>query len=148
MSLHDAIQAANKVFFDPVAGFAEQVTYIPQGVLDDEFDIDGVVDWDNEEGNNQMRGEGRSSLNQDHGRTTRGSIQVELPTTRKTTAGATVAMVVNENGKDRIVVTRHGSGETVTLVVKRILARDEAAQLVLCHTETEHMATPRKTRFG
>ena len=148
MSLHDAIGEMNSIFFDADGGFAESVTYLPQGSTEDQFTLDAVVDWGDEEGNNQVRGEGRATLNQDRGRTTRGSVVVELPTTRTNDDGDVVNVVVNENGRDRIHVTKHGSGVVTKLSVKRIVARDEAAQAVLCHTETEHAAQPRKTRFG
>ncbi len=147
MSLHDAIDEMNAIFFD-AEGFGEVVTYLPQGSEADEFEITAVVDWGNEEGNNQVRGEGRASMNQDRGRSTRGSIIVELPTTRVDEDGDVVNVVVSENGKDRIRVTKHGSGVIRNLAVKRIVGRDEAAQSVLCHTETEYTAQPRKSRFA
>lgn len=146
MSLHDAIDRLNSVFFD-ADGFAESVTYIPQGFEAESFSINAIVDWGDEEGNNQVRGEGRSTLNQDRGRSVRSSAIVELPTTR-VVDGVTVRMLVNENGRDRILVTKPGDATPTRLSVKRVIARDGSAMSVLCNHETEYAAQNRTTRFG
>ena len=49
MNLHQKIAAASSVFFD-TEGFAEELTYVPQGDSNHQFTIVAVVDWDNEEG--------------------------------------------------------------------------------------------------
>ena len=149
MSLHDEIATANGHFFSADA-FAETVTYVPQGVDGDAFTIAAVVDWDNEEGNNQVRGDGRSDLNRDGGRSVRQSVIVELPTSRDdpNNPGTLIPMTVDENGKDRIKVTQHGSGNVVVLSVKRIVGRDEAAQSVLCTRTVRHQAQPIHSRSG
>jgi len=156
MTLHDEIEAMNDVFFDTVGGFAETVTYLPQGDSDCQFTIDAVVDWDNEEGNNQVRGDGRSDLNKSQGRSVRQTIIVELPTTRvivtdsETDPPTTeiIKLVVDENGKDRIVVAKHGSDETVTLSVKRVIGRDASAQSVLCVRTVRYEAQSINSRMG
>lgn len=147
MNLHDAIVDANAVFFDAESGFAEEVTFRPGGKVSKEFPINAIVDWGDEEGANQIRGEGRSSLNRDKGRSTRTTPIVEMPT-KVTHRGVVIPVIVGDDGKDRIVVKKHGTDETVTLAVKRIIARDEAAQSVLCHFETQHQTQTRKSRFG
>ena len=148
MNLHDAIAGLNDVFFDTVDGFAEQVTYQPGGSEADQFTIPAVVDWGDEEGSNQNRGDGRSDLNQDRGRSTRTTPTVELPISRQVDHATRVPVVVREDGKDRIIVARHGTSTNVRLSVKRIVGRDEAAQSVLCHFESQHETQTRKTRFG
>ena len=147
MSLHDAIDDLNDAFFDADSGFAEEIVYSPLGIAANEFQINAVVDWGDEEGSNQVRGEGRSNLNADRGRSTRSTPVVELPTRRKV-RGVMVPVVVSETGKDRIIVTKHGSDEKVVLTVKRIIARDEAAQSVLCHITNQHQTQTRKSRFA
>lgn len=146
MSLHDAIDDLNDIFFD-ADGFAESITYVPGGVMANKFLINAVVDWADEEGSNQIRGEGRTNLNRDKGRSVRTSPVVELPMFRMV-HGIRTPVTVDESGKDRIIATKHGTRETVTLVVKRIIGRDEAAQSVLCHFVTQHETQTRKTRFG
>ena len=81
MTLHERIDSLNELFFD-TERFAEDVVYVPNGNEAKRFTIPAVVDWDNEEGNNQIRGSGRTGMNEDRGRSVRASVIVELPTTR------------------------------------------------------------------
>ena len=54
MSLHEQFESLNGVFFD-TEGFAEEVTYIPQGDPSNAFTINAVVDWDIEVMYEEMR---------------------------------------------------------------------------------------------
>ena len=148
MTLQDTIDDANSVFFDKQNGFAQEVTYIPDGNTANQFTIDAVVDWDNEEGNNQIRGSGRTGMNVERGRSVRATVVVELPTTRINDDEEVVAIDVNERGRDRILAKRHGTPDTVRLSVKRVIGRDLAALSVLCHIESEFAAQPKERRMG
>lgn len=149
MTLHDEFIALNDVFFDTEIGFAEEVTYVPRGIEANQFITNAVVDWSNEEGNNQVRGDGRASLNQGRGRSVRRSVVIELPTTRTLEDGSIVPFDVNEDGRDRVKVTEPGRSTTITLSVKRIISRDEAMQSVLCTVTAEFAAQSVRTgRLG
>ena len=147
MSLNQRIDSLNELFFDSER-FAEDVVYVPNGNEANRFTIPAVVDWDNEEGNNQIRGSGRTGMNADRGRSVRATVIVELPATRVDANGDTVPMHVNERGRDRIVVQRHGTAKMVRLSVKRVVGRDTGALSVLCHIVTELAAQPMRARFG
>ncbi|QEF98153.1 hypothetical protein Mal15_22010 [Stieleria maiorica] len=145
MSLHDAISELNDIIFD-TDGFAETIEYWPLGVEANKFEVDAVVDWSDEEGSNQVRGDGRSSLNADKGREVRRTAIIELPIERVDDSGATVRLSVSESGKDRIVVTEGDS--QFKLRVKRIIGHDEAVQTVLATRSTEYQAGKRFERKG
>lgn len=144
MTLHDVIEAFNTTLFN-TDEFAESVSYWPLGVEANAFTINAVVDWNTEEGNNQVQGDGRSNLNADKGRHIRSSAIVELPRTRIDSTGAEVPLRVNESGKDRIAITEHS--QTVMLNVKRVVGHDEGSQSVLCVFPREVRANT-KGRIG
>jgi hypothetical protein len=129
VSLNAAIKSLNAVFTSPVAGFGELVWHIPGGMFEQRVQYNAVVDWDAEEGQNNVRGDGRV-INQDRGRATRQSVVIEIAST----------VQVSENGKDQFQVTDPVSEELVTLGVKRIIGRDAGLQSVLCIRTTEHQA--------
>lgn len=148
MSMHDVIAELDEVFFDTELGFGDTaVIYIPQGDEQQKFETPARVNWDNEEGDNQIRGDGRTGLNHDRGRSIRHTVLIDLPNS-KTIAGVKTPLVVNTNGKDRIVTKKHGSDKEVTLSVKRIVGRDVAEQTVLCSYGIEHAPQTHKNRMG
>ena len=138
-NLDDVMEELSDVFFD-VDGFADSVTYIPQGVTANQFKVNANVDFANEEGSNQVRGEGRGDLNQARGRSTQLSISIDFPTKRRLANGKRTPMEINENGKDRVVVELPGTDKKVKLAVRRIVGRDEIGITVLCSKRTEHVA--------
>ena len=148
MSLHERIVDSNNHIFNAEIGFAEEVVCRPDGLEANAFPVNAIVDWGDEEGANQIRGEGRNGLNRDKGRATRTTPIVELPISRVDETDETLLITVTEDGKYRIVVKNPVTGLDVTLSVKRIIGRDEAAQSVLCHFETQHQTQTRKSRFG
>ncbi|MEM6980600.1 MAG: hypothetical protein AAF539_13135 [Planctomycetota bacterium] len=145
-TLHETIDGLNDVFFDPEL-FAESIIFQPLGDSDDQFTINALIDWGDEEGNNQLRGEGRATLNQHKGRTTRTNVIVDLPT-RRVVDLQQVPINVSESGRDRIVVTDPNTDTQVRLAVRRVLGRDRAQMTLLCGRETQHETQPVKTRFG
>lgn len=145
LNLHDEIARLNDVVFD-TEGFAETVEYWPLGVEANSFDVDAIVDWSDEEGSNQVRGDGRGSLNANKGREVRSTAVVDLPIERVDATGDCVRLNVSQSGKDRIVVTEGDS--TVKLRVKRIIGHDEAVQTVLCTRTTEYQAPHSVERRG
>ncbi len=146
MNLHDAIAGLNDAFFD-TDGFAEEVIYLPEGNSSWQFPVNAIVDWEAEEGNGQIRGQGRAGLNQQRGRSTMSQITVEMPTTRIVNEQP-VPMRVSESGKDRVIVNLPGSKRTARFAVRRIIGRDEAAISVLCTREKQHETQSVKSRFG
>lgn len=145
LNLHDEIARLNDIVFD-TEGFAETVVYWPLGVEANSFEVDAIVDWADQEGSNQVRGDGRSSLNRDKGRTVRDSVVIDFPISRVDASGATVPMSVSESGKDRVVVQQQG--RSVKLNVKRIIGQDEAVQTVLCTRTNEFQAPHTAERRG
>ncbi|QDV84992.1 hypothetical protein TBK1r_39440 [Stieleria magnilauensis] len=139
------IAEANDVFFD-TDGFAETVVYWPLGVAANAFEVDAIVDWSDEEGSNQVRGDGRGSLNAEKGRIVRSSAVIEFPTHRIDETGNCVPMVISSSGKDRVLVSEHD--RTIKLNVKRIIGHDAAVQSVLCTRQTEHQASHAVGRRG
>jgi hypothetical protein len=129
VSLNQAIKDLNAIFVNAESGFAETVYHIPGGVSDDRVELLGVVDWDAEEGQNNVRGDGRV-INQDRGRSTRQSCMIELPS----------SVLVRETGRDQFEVMDPVTETLVLMGVKRIIGRDAGMQTVLCIRTTEHSA--------
>ena len=145
MNLHERIAEANAVFFD-TDGFAETVEYWPLGSQADGFEVPAVVDWSDEEGSNQVRGDGRGSLNAEKGRVVRSSAVIDFPVRRMDDEGNCVPLVISSTGKDRVIVTE--SGQAIKLNVKRIVGHDADVQSVLCTRHTEHQAPHSVGRRG
>lgn len=139
MSLSEVFDDLGDVFFSTDL-FGSTVTYIPQGLSENQFEVDANVDFANEEGSNQNRGEGRGSLNRDRGRTTQMSPTITFPTNRKLADGSRTPMVISENGKDRVLVKFPGTTRKVKIAVRRVVKRDEVGITVLCAKSTEHVA--------
>ncbi|QDV40890.1 hypothetical protein Enr13x_07260 [Stieleria neptunia] len=133
------------MFFD-TDGFAETVEYWPGGIQADAFEVDAIVDWSDEEGSNQVRGDGRGSLNADKGRVVRSSAVIDFPVHRIDDAGNCVPLVISSSGKDRVIVTEND--QAIKLNVKRIIGHDAAVQSVLCTRQKEHQASHSVGRRG
>ncbi len=145
MNLHDAIAEMNDIIFD-TEGFAETVEYWPLGVEANKFEIAAVVDWGDEEGSNQVPGDGRGSLNANKGREVRSSAVIELPRERIDDQGECVSVNASQSGKDRVVIVERGV--EVRLNVKRVIGHDAATQSVLCTNKTEFSAPHSVERRG
>lgn len=125
------------------------IDYWPLGVEDDKFEVNANIDWRNLEGSNQVRGDGRSSVNANHGRAIRGSIEVCLPKTWCDADGAEISVAVSESGKDRIIVTHEGV--KLMFNVKRVIRRDQSTggtQTILCVRPKEFAAQMTQQRQG
>lgn len=130
VSVHQAIKEMNAIFTSPTVGFGEAVYHIPGGVVANRTEVAAAcVDWDAEEGRNEVRGDGRT-VNQDRGRSVRQTVVIEVP----------VSVQVSEDGRDQFEVMDPVSESLVLVSVKRILGRDAGLQSVLATRITEHMA--------
>lgn len=147
MTFEDVLAEVNDAFF--TSDFADEVVYLPQGQDKHKFTTSAIVDWSDEEGNNQVRGDGRS-INQDRGRSSRHSVKIDLPLLRTDPNDATkqIPLICNFNGKDRIIIKEYGANKTITVSVKRAVGRDSGMQTILCTFAREQAAQMRRTRFG
>ena len=129
MSLNEAIKQMNAMFTSSVYGFAKKVYHVPGGVAASRVELNAVVYWDSEEGQNNVRADGRA-VNQDRGRAVRSSIVLEMAS----------SINVSDDGRDYFEVIDPVSGEWLRFSVKRILGRDAGMQSVLCVRMVEHQA--------
>lgn len=145
MSYYDAMQR----YVDAAMGedaFGERIIYIPQGVVEDQFELTVVIDEDDYQGTGQIRGEGQGPLSQDRGRSVVGAVRIELPTKRKLN-NEWVPVVVKENGKDRVVINPGKTTER-TIPVRRILGRDPTSITIHCSVTETSAPQINKGRYG
>lgn len=146
MGYDDEMASFSDAMFSDEA-FGELVIIRPRGSIEDQFEIAVVVDQSNQEGSNQMRGEGRGSLNSEHGRSVVSELLIEIPRTRTLDDGSVVEVVISESGKDRVVIHPGQSSERV-LPIRRIVASDRISMTVLA-SQTDQFApqVKRPSRF-
>ena len=138
MSLNEEIRAANDVYFD-LEGFAEQIEFWPGGDPAQAQTIPAIVDWAQEEGNNTVRGDGRSSLNENRGRSVRSSCILELKSEVK----------VSDSGKDVFLVPDYQNpGQRVKVRAKRRIGQDIGTQSWLTVRRVEHVSQTGGGRIG
>lgn len=111
--------------------FGEVVKYYPQGDMDSPQSLQCDVSWADEGGDNSVRGDGRSSLNQGRGKRTRSTVTIEAP----------ASIAFNENGRDLFEVT-DPTGNQAFLTVHRRDGIDEMTQTLVCVISKEHFAQP------
>ncbi|MCC9603504.1 hypothetical protein LOC67_23390 [Stieleria sp. JC731] len=116
--------------------FAETITLYSQGDMDSPQSINADVSWADEEGSNSVRGDGRSSLNQDRGKSVRQTCTIEMPS----------SVSINENGRDIIKVT-DPSGSEVYVNLHRRAGADPVSQTLVC-VRTNEFFSQRGRRGG
>jgi len=136
MNLNQAITAMNDTFLSETTGFAEPVWHWPAGNKTDRVQRSAVVDWDAEEGQQNVRGDGRI-VNGDSGRSIRQSVVLEMAAN----------ITILDDGRDKFELLDPMSGEWVLFGVKRIIGRDRGMQSVLCIRVTEYQ-TQNGRRIG
>lgn len=115
-----------------LAQFGEDVWHLPGGVLADRAKTTAIVDWGEELGSNEVRGDGISGLNQDRGRSIRRTLKIDVA----------VGFDVEEDGKDKFQVTNPTTEELELWSVKRTVGRDGGLRSLLLVRQIEHQAQP------
>ena len=138
MSLNDSIRDLNRVFLSTKL-FGELIEFMPGGDPSQGQQVSAVVDWAQEEGNNTIRGDGRSSLNEARGRSIRSTCIIEVNS----------ELSVSDSGKDLFLVPDYqDAGQRVKVRAKRRIGQDAGTQTWICTRRVEHESQTGGGRIG